>query len=120
MNKSFLFLLLLLSSVCCFADGVNMVGDPPDSHTGDGHRGQALLPTVDYTDGEVTIDVPYQVDDMEVTIRDNQGEVLYSTVIPVILVQHSFVLPDDVDAAKYSIQIAYGDIHLIGWFYAIY
>lgn len=38
MNKSFLFLLLLLSSVCCFADGVNMVGDPPDSHTGDGHR----------------------------------------------------------------------------------
>lgn len=116
MNKSFLFLLLLLSSVCCFADGVNMVGDPPDSHTGDGHRGQALLPTVDYTDGEVTIDVPYQIEDMAVIIRDSQGEILYSTIIPAINVQHSIVLSDYVDANKFSIQIAYCDIHLIGWF----
>ena len=116
MNKSFLFLLLLLSSVCCFADGVNMVGDPPDSHTGDGHRGQALLPTVDYTDGEVTIDVPYQIEDMAVIIRDSQGEILYSTIIPAINVQHSIVLSDDVDANKFSIQIAYNNIHLIGWF----
>ena len=116
MKKSFLFLLFLLSSACCFADGVNMVGDPPDSHTGDGHRGQTLLPTVDYTGGVVTIFVPYQINDVAVTIRDNQGEVLYSTVIPAILVQHSIVLPDNVNANKYSIQIAYGDIHLIGWF----
>ena len=116
MNKSFLFLLLLLSSVCCFADGVNMVGDPPDSHTGDGHRGQALLPTVDYTDGEVTIDVPYQIEDMAVIIRDSQGEILYSTIIPAINVQHSIVLSDYVDANKFSIQIAYNNIHLIGWF----
>ena len=116
MKKSFLFLLFLLSSACCFADGINMVGDPPESHTDDGHRGQPLLPIVDYTAGEVTIFVPYQIDDMAVTIKDNQGEVLYSTVIPVILVQHSIVLPDNVDANKFSIQIAYSDIHLIGWF----
>ena len=116
MKKSILFVLFLLSFAYCFADGINMVGDPPDSHMGNDDRGITLLPTVDYTDGEVTIFAPYQIDDMAVTIRDNQGAVLYSTVIPVIIVQHSIVLPDDVDANKYSIQIAYGDIHLIGWF----
>ena len=116
MKKCFVLLIVMLLSALCFADGINMVGDPPESHAGDGHRGQALLPTVDYTDGEVTFFVPYQIDDMEVTIRDDQGEVLYSTVVPVIYLQHSIVLPDYVDAAKYSIQIAYGDIHLIGWF----
>ncbi|MBO7602023.1 MAG: DUF3244 domain-containing protein [Bacteroidaceae bacterium] len=60
--------------------------------------------------------MPYQIDDVEVTISDNQGEVLYSTVIPVINQQHSIVLSDNVDANKYSIQIAYDDIHLIGFF----
>jgi hypothetical protein len=116
MKKVFVVLLALLSSAFCFADEINMVGDPPDSHTGDGDRSIIQLPTIDYTNGEVTIFVPYQIDDMEVTIRDNQGEVLYYTVIPAILVQHSIVLPDNVDADKYSIQIAYDDIHLIGWF----
>ena len=116
MKKSLLFLFVLLSSAFCFADNVHMVGDPPNSHSGEGNRSQTLLPTVDYTSGEVTIFVPYQIEDMAVTIRDNQGVVLYSTIIPVINVQHSIVLSDTVDADKYSIQIAYDDIHLIGWF----
>lgn len=116
MKKFALFFIVLLSSVFCFADGIPMVGDPPDSHSGEDNRGQTLLPTVDYTSGVITIFVSSQIDDMAVTIRDNQGAVLYSTVIPVIIVQHSIVLPDDVDANKYSIQIAYGDIHLIGFF----
>ena len=116
MKKCFVLLIVLLSSVFCFADDINMVGDPPHEQGGNGNRGQTLLPTVDYTDGEVTIFVPYQIDDMAVTIRDNQGAVLYSTVIPVINVQHSIVLSDTVDADKYTIQIGYDDIHLIGWF----
>ena len=106
----------LMASVFCFADDIPMVGDPPKGEETPGNRGQALFPTVDYTDGEVTILVPYQIEDMEVTIRDNQGVVLYSTIIPVINVQHSIVLSDTVDADKYTIQIAYDDIHLIGWF----
>ena len=115
--KKFLFTLcFLFASAIGHADGIEMFGDPPDEETGRGNRSQALLPTVDYTDGEVTIDVPYQIDDMAVTIRDNQGVILYSTVIPSITMQYSIVLPDTVDADKYSIQIAYGDIHLIGWF----
>ena len=116
MKKSFLFLLVLLSSVFCFADDIQLLKNPPESHGGNDNRGQALLPSVDYTAGVVTIFVPYQIEDMEVTIRDNQGEVLYSTIIPVINIQHSIVLSDTVDADKYTIQIAYDDIHLIGWF----
>ena len=34
MKKSILFVLFLLSFAYCFADGINMVGDPPDSHMG--------------------------------------------------------------------------------------
>ena len=116
MKKLIIMFCCLFSSIISFADPIPLTGDPPNSEAGQGNRGQALLPTIDYTNSEVTIFVPYQIDDMEVTIRDNQGEVLYSTVIPVILVQHSIVLPDNVDANKYSIQIAYEDIHLIGWF----
>ena len=37
MKKVFVALLALLSSAICFADEINMVGDPPDSHTGDGN-----------------------------------------------------------------------------------
>jgi hypothetical protein len=99
-----------------YATSTPFVDWPPDEQGGEDNRGITLLPTIDYRDGVVTIITPYQIDDVEVTIRDNQGSVLYSTVIPVIIVQHSIVLPDDVDANKYSIQIAYGDIHLIGFF----
>ncbi|MBO7418339.1 MAG: DUF3244 domain-containing protein [Bacteroidaceae bacterium] len=118
MKRFFIFMTGLIISLVSFADPIplSLCGGPPDEHGGKGHREQPLLPSVDYADREVTISVPYQIDDMEVTIRDNQGDVLYSTVIPVIYLQYSIVLPDYVDAAKYSIQIAYGDIHLIGWF----
>ncbi len=63
MKKILFTLYFLLASAMGFADGIDMVGDPPDSHTGDGHRSQPLLPIVDYTAGEVTIFVPYQIDD---------------------------------------------------------
>ena len=116
MKKFLLFLFVLLSSAFCFADDIPLLKNPPESHGGNDNRGQALLPSVDYTAGVVTIFVPYQIEEMEVTIRDNQGVVLYSNVIPAINVQHSIVLSDTVDADKYSIQIAYDDIHLIGWF----
>lgn len=116
MKGLFILVLCLFTSSFCFADDIPLRGDPPESHSGNDDRGQVLLPTVDYTSGVVTIFVPYQIEDMEVTIRDNQGEVLYSTIIPVINVQHSIVLSDTVDADKYTIQIAYDDIHLIGWF----
>ena len=106
----------LFTSAFCLADDIPMRGDPPESHSGNDDRGQVLHPTVDYTSGVVTIFVPYQIEDMAVTIRGIQGEVLYSTVIPAILVQHSIVLPDNVDANKFTIQIAYNNIHLIGWF----
>lgn len=106
----------LMAPVFCFADDIPMVGDPPKGEETPGNRGQALFPTVDYTDGEVTILVPYQIEDMAVIIRDSQGEILYSTIIPAINVQQSIVLSDYVDANKFSIQIAYCDIHLIGWF----
>ncbi len=106
----------LFTSAFCIADDIPMRGDPPESHSGNDDRGQVLLPTVDYTSGVVTIFVPCQIEDMAVIIRGIQGEVLYSTVIPAILEQHSIVLSDYVDANKFSIQIAYCDIHLIGWF----
>lgn len=47
MKKCFVLLIVLLSSVFCFADDINMVGDPPHEQGGNGNRGQTLLPTVD-------------------------------------------------------------------------
>ena len=116
MKNYFIFCLCLLTASISYADGIDLLNYPPEGEAPPDNRGQVLIPTVDYTNGEVTIFMPYQIDDVEVTISDNQGEVLYSTVIPVINQQHSIVLSDNVDANKYSIQIAYDDIHLIGFF----
>ena len=116
MKGLFILVLCLFTSSFCFADDIPLRGDPPKGENPPGDRGQELLPTVDYTNGVVTIFAPYQMEDMSVTIRDSQGEILYSTIIPAINVQQSIVLSDYVDANKFSIQIAYDDIHLIGWF----
>lgn len=116
MKRLSIILCCLLSTMLCYATSTPFVDWPPDEQGGEDNRGITLLPTIDYQDGVVTINTPYQIDDVEVTIWDNQGAVLYSTVIPVINVQHSIVLSDYVDANKFSIQIAYDDIYLIGWF----
>lgn len=116
MKRLSIILCCLLSTMLCYATSTPFVDWPPDEQGGEDNRGITLLPTIDYRDGVVTIITPYQIDDVEVIIRDSQGEILYSTIIPAINVQQSIVLSDYVDANKFSIQIAYDDIHLIGWF----
>jgi ABC-type bacteriocin/lantibiotic exporter with double-glycine peptidase domain len=106
----------ILKDVSLSLNSNQIIGLIGDSGSGKSTLCKIISGYISNYDGEVTIDVPYQIDDMAVTIRNDQGVVLYSTVIPSITMQHSIVLPDTVDADKYSIQIAYGDIHLIGWF----
>ena len=116
MKNYLIFCLCLLTASISYADGIDLLNYPPEGEAPPDNRGQVLIPTVDYTNGEVTIFMPYQIDDVEVTIRDSQGNTIYYSFIPVIIVQHSIILPNSVIADLYSIQIAYGDIHLIGFF----
>ena len=116
MKRLSIILCCLLSTMLCYATSTPFVDWPPDEQGGEDNRGITLLPTIDFRDGVVTIITPYQIDDVEVTIRDSQGNTIYYSFIPVIIVQHSIILPNSVIADLYSIQIAYGDIHLIGFF----
>lgn len=50
-----------LISLVSFADPIPLTlgGGPPSEYGGNGNRGIVLLPTIDYTNGEVTVFVPY-------------------------------------------------------------
>lgn len=73
MKKILFTLYFLLASAMGFADGIDMVGDPPNEHLKPDNRGQTLLPTVDYADSEVTISVPFENNNRHSLI---QGHVL--------------------------------------------
>lgn len=116
MKKLSIIFCCLLSSFLCYAVSTPLVDYPPEGEGGDDNRSIALLPTIDYTNGVVTIYSPYQIEDVEVTIRDGQGNILYYSFIPVIIVQHSIIFPNSVIADLYSVQITSGDIDLISYF----
>lgn len=71
--------MLLSASTSCFAFPIQMrcpdVGDYNYPH-----KAPALLPTVDYTDGILTIQSSYLLSDVTVIIRDSEGAVLYTYI----------------------------------------
>ena len=88
----------------------------PKNEQGQGNRGSTLLPTADYDDNVINLYVPYDIEDMQVVIKDVQGEVIYSSMIPYVVVQHSIVLSNGESAEKYSIELFFNGWHLIGFF----
>lgn len=118
MKRLVFFIASVLISLVSFADPIPLTlgGGPPPEYGGNGHRVPALLPTADYEDNVVNVYVPYDIEDMQVIIRDVEGEVIYSALIPYVSVQHSIVLSDDESGDKYSIELFFNGWRLIGYF----
>ena len=62
------------------------------------------------------LSVPYELEDVTIVIRDEDGLVLYYDVVSSITDYYMFLLTDDVIADMYSIELYYGDWHLYGEF----
>ena len=64
----------------------------------------------------IIIYAPYYIDSMTVVIADSNEDVIYSTQLGGFVGQQSIVLPEEVDADKYSISLYFNGICLYGLF----
>ena len=62
------------------------------------------------------LSVPYELEDVTIVIRDEDGLVLYYDVVSSITDYYMFLLTNDIIADMYSIELYYGDWHLYGEF----
>lgn len=117
MKKFFSVFLLLQLCLSAFAQGEN-VGILPIGNEDNPviHRAPMVLPTVLYSDNTVTISHNYPIDLLQIIIRDEDGDIIYNNVVSFIPPTLTLPLPTEVDEEKYSIELLYGDWHLIGYF----
>lgn len=81
------------------------------------HKSPALLPRVSYSAENLYVWSPYTIDMLQVIIRDEDDDIIYNNVcVPLIPGSTTFILPSTVCTDKYSIELLYGDHHLIGYF----
>ncbi len=87
----------------------------PTVHSG--HKHPALLPSASYDSQNLYVWSPYTIDLLQVIIRDEDGDIIYNNVcMPLIQGMTTFALSSTVYTDKYSIELIYGDHHLIGYF----
>ncbi len=80
------------------------------------HHAPPLLPVLGYDGNTFVLATPYELDDVTIVIRDEDGTVLYYNTVSTIADYYMFVLSNDVIADMFSIELYYGDYHLYGEF----
>ena len=81
-----------------------------------GQHVPALLPILGYSGNIFVLATPYELENVTIVIRDEDGSVLYYDVVSSITDYYMFQLSDDVIADMFSIELYYGDCHLYGEF----
>ena len=77
-------------------------------------KGPALLPRVTYNSQNLYVWSPYTIDMLHVIIRNEDDDIILC--MPLVQGMTTFALPSTVCTDKYSIELIYGDHHLIGYF----
>ena len=116
--KRFFILLYMMSCALLnilASDPIDFVPHPKNEQ-GQGNRVPALLPTADYEDNIINVYVPYDIEDMQIVIKDEQGGEIFSALIPSVSIQYSIILSEDESADKHSIELYFNGWHLIGYF----
>lgn len=80
------------------------------------HHVPVLLPELAYYGNTFVLATPYELNDVTIVIRDEDGTVLYYNTVSTITDYYMFVLSNDVIADMFSIELYYGDYHLYGEF----
>ena len=80
------------------------------------HKGPDLFPTVSYDDSHVYVVAPFTIESATIIIYNEDGEVIYSTVTPISTEPTTVYLPQYVCDERYSLELVYGSMDLIGYF----
>ena len=118
MKKVFLFLMMLLSCTVMYADEVVMESDGNDIKAEEmgPHKAPPLLPQVFIDGEELSVLSPYVSDPAQIIIRDVNDDIIYNVYVILPASTYMMILPDEVNALKYKIELIYGDHHLVGFF----
>ena len=80
------------------------------------HKAPARLPSVSYDDSHVYVVAPFTIESATIIIYNEDGEVIYSTVTPISTEPTTVYLPQYVCDERYSLELVYGSMDLIGYF----
>lgn len=119
-----LFLLLFFGCFCtmCYSQVINM--DLQVSYDYENgattsprqHKAPARLPSISYDDSHVYVVAPFTIESATIIIYNEDGEVIYSTVTPISTEPTTVYLPQYVCDERYSLELIYDDVALIGYF----
>jgi hypothetical protein len=80
------------------------------------HKAPARLPSVSYDDSHVYLVAPFLIESATIIIYNEDGEVIYSTITPISTEPTTVYLPLYVCDERYSLELVYGSMDLIGYF----
>lgn len=117
MKKIIPIILLMHICISAFSQGyyINMRNAGDDIRP-KGHKSPLIIPSVSYDNNIITIEHSSSIDYLQVIIRDEDGDIIYSNVVALVPPSLTLTLSDAVDENKYSIELIYGSVHLIGYF----
>ena len=80
------------------------------------HKAPARIPSVSYDDSHVYVVAPFTIESATIIIYNEEGEVIYCTVTPLSTTPITLNLSQYVSDERYSLELIYDDIALIGYF----
>ena len=117
MKKIIFFFLTLLTCMAGFADGIPLTEEGiEEGELREQHKAPPLLPQVFIDGEELSVLSPYVIDPAQIIIRDVNDDIIYNVYAILPASTYMMILPAEVNAAKYKIELIYGDHHLVGFF----
>ena len=80
------------------------------------HKAPARIPSVSYDDSHVYVVAPFTIESATIIIYNEEGEVIYSIVTPLTTTGITLTLPWSVCEERYSLELMYGSMDLVGYF----
>ena len=80
------------------------------------HKSETQIPSVSYDDSHVYVVAPFTIESATIIIYNEEDEVIYSTVTPLGTTPVTLNLSQYVSDERYSLELIYDDIVLIGYF----
>lgn len=81
------------------------------------HKAPAQIPSVSYDDSHVYVAAPFTIESATIIIYNEEGEVIYSTVTLLGTTPITLNLSQYVCDERYSLELVYGSMDLVGYFY---
>ena len=120
MKRILLALVMVCSFMSMFAQSQGPVemtlGRETTDNVAGRHKAPARIPSVSYDDSHVYVVAPFEIECATILIYNEDGEVIYSIVTPLTTTGITLTLPWSVCEERYSLELMYGSMDLVGYF----